>query len=125
MDWSTTLLGILAATFAGLNIFQLLSLRAYKKKYQMEAEKDQAVAGEEKQSALERRLAAMENLINEQGKVTDDLRKEVLRLTSEKFANERRIVQVEAENKSLKEKVEQLEKEVQGYKLIFENNGKV
>lgn len=114
------ILSALVATFAGLNIYQLVSFRSYKNKYKAEAEKDEAEAAESKQSALERRITAMENLLNEQGAVMDGLRKDILRLTSEKFANERRIVQLEAENKTLKEKVDQLEKEVQAYRVLAE-----
>lgn len=127
MEWLNVTLGALAALFAGLNIFQLFSFRAYKEKFHAEAEKDEAEASESKQSALERRLAAMEALYNEQGKVLDDLRKDILRLTSEKYANERRMVQLESENKALKEdvqtykgKVDQLENELQTYKTIIQ-----
>lgn len=120
MEWSTTLLGILVALFGGLNIFQFIFFRATKKKYEAEGEVAHAEAGEAKQSAFENRIAAMENLINEQGGVMDSLRKDILRLSSEKFANERRMIQLEAENKNLKEKVDQLEKEVQAYKIIVD-----
>ena len=121
MEWFNVTLGSLAALFAGLNIFQLFSFRAYKKKFHAEAEKDEAEASESKQSALERRLAAIEALYDEQGKVIDSLRKDILRLTTEKFANERRMVQLESENKRLIEELDQVKKEVQAYKTIVEN----
>lgn len=121
MEWLNVTLGALTALFAGLNIFQLFSFRAYKKKFHAEAEKDEAEASESKQSALERRLAAIEALYDEQGKVIDSLRKDILRLTTEKFANERRMVQLEAENKRLTEELDQVKKEVQAYKTIVEN----
>jgi len=116
----TTLLGIAAALFAGLNIFQLFSFRAYKNKFKAEAEKDKAEAEEQKQSAIERRLEAMEKLYDEQGEEIDKLRKAVIDLSKEKFENEKRIIQLEGENRSLKEKVEWLEKDVQAYKTLFE-----
>jgi len=121
MEWLNITLGALATLLAGINIFQLVSFRAYKKKFQSEAEKDEAEASESKQSALERRLAAMEALYDEQGKVIDSLRKDILRLTSEKYANERRMVQLESENKRLTEELEQVKAEVQAYKTIVEN----
>lgn len=121
MEWLNVTLGAMTALFAGLNIFQLFSFRAYKKKFHAEAEKDEAEASESKQSALERRLAAIEALYDEQGKVIDSLRKDILRLTTEKFANERRMVQLEAENKRLTEELDQVKKEVQAYKTIVEN----
>lgn len=118
MNWVEIVLGALVALFAGLNIFQLFSFKAYKHKYSAEAEKDEAEADAEKQSALERRLEAMEQLYDKQGEVIDGLRKDILKLTQEKYDNERRMVQLESENKTLKEEVEQLKKEVGAYKTI-------
>lgn len=120
MEWLTIVLSAAAALFAGLNIFQVFSFRAFKKKYKAEAEKDRAEAEEQKQSAIERRLGAMEKLYDEQGAEIDKLRKAVIDLSKEKFENEKRIIQLEGENKSLKEKVDWLEKDVQAYKTLFE-----
>ena len=120
MEWLTTLLGAAVALFAGLNIFQLFSFRAFRKKYNAVAEKERAEAEEQKQSAIERRLEAMEKLYGEQGSEIDKLRTDVLNLSKEKFENEKRIIQLEGENRSLKEKVEWLEKDVQAYKTLFE-----
>ena len=106
MTWLNIILGALVALLAGINIYQLVNFRAYKKKYYAEAEKEEAEASESKQSALERRLGAMEVLYDEQGKVIDSLRKDILKLSSEKYANERRMVQLESENKALKEEVQ-------------------
>ena len=55
-----------------------------------------------------------------QGDEIDKLRKAVIDLSKEKFENEKRIIQLEGENRSLKEKVEWLEKDVQAYKTLFE-----
>lgn len=112
------LLGAFVALFAGLNIYQLIAFRAYKKMYKAKAEKEEAEASESKQSAMERRLAAVEHLYEEQGKVIDDLRKQVLQLSKEKFDSQTRIVQLEGENKTLREKVDRLDEEVQAYKTI-------
>lgn len=120
MEWLTILLGALAALFAGLNIFQVFAFRSYKKKYMAEAEKEQAEAEEQKQAALERRLASMEELYAKQGEEIDKLRAAVLNLSKEKFENEKRIIQLEGENKSLNEKVAWLQKDVDAYKQILE-----
>ena len=120
MEWLNITLGALAALFAGLNIFQVFTFRSYKKKYQALAEKDQAEAEEQKQSAIERRLAAMEKLYAEQGEEIDKLRKAYVDLSKEKFESEKRIIQLEGENKSLKEKVDWLEKDINAYKTLFE-----
>ena len=122
MEWLTILLSAAVALFAGLNIFQLFSFRAFRKKYNAVAEKERAEAEEQKQSAIERRLEAMEKLYSEQGDEIDKLRKAVIDLSKEKFENEKRIIQLEGENKSLKEKVDWLEKDVQAYKTLFERS---
>ena len=116
MEWLNIILGALVALLAGLNIFQLFSFKAYKKKYKAEAEKDEAEAAESKQSALERRITAIEELYARQSVTVDELRKEILRLTEEKFKNEKRIIQLESENKMLREKVDSFEKDLETYK---------
>ena len=120
MEWVNILLGAGVALLGGLNIFQLFAFRAYKKKYLAVAEAEKAEAEEQKQSAIERRLAAMEKLYEEQGEEIDKLRKAVIDLSKEKFENEKRIIQLEGENKSLKEKVDWLEKDLNAYKTIYE-----
>ena len=120
METVNIIVGILATLFAGLNIFQFVAFKSYKKKYQAEAEKDQAEAEELKQSAIERRLEAMEKLYATQGEEIDKLRLAVINLSKEKFENEKRIIQLEGENKSLKEKVDWLEKDIQAYKTLYE-----
>ena len=121
MDWNI-LFGILAGLFGTLNIFQVFTFRAYKKKYVAVAEKEKAEAEEQKQSAIERRLAAMEKLYEEQGNEIDKLRASVIALSKEKFENEKRIIQLEGENKSLKEKVDWLEKDLNAYKTLYDRN---
>jgi len=124
MEWVNIILGALAALFAGLNIFQLFAFRAYKKKFVAVAEAEKAEAEEQKQSAIERRLAAMEKLYQEQGEEIDKLRKAVIDLSKEKFENEKRIIQLEGENKSLKEKVDWLEKDLNAYKTLYDRGPK-
>lgn len=116
------ILGALAALFAGLNIFQMFSFRAYKKKYQAYAEKDEAMAYAEKQSALEQRLASMERLYVQQGETIDNLRKEQIKLSEEKYEREKRIVKLEGENKVLVEKVQNLSTQLEAYKTIVKTN---
>lgn len=125
MEWLNILLGALVAIFAGLNIFQLVSFRAYKNMHQAQAEKGEAEASAAKQSALESRLASIERLYGEQGKVIDDLRERVLNQSKEKFDLQTRIVQLEGENRALTEKVAILDKTVQAYKTIAEKPSEI
>ena len=118
MEWLNILLGALAALFASLNIFQIFTFRAYKKKYKAEAEKEEAEAAEQKQSALERRLEALESYCAEQGKTIDSLRADILRLSQEKFESEKRIVQLEGENQTVNERLALMAKQLEAYKTI-------
>lgn len=116
------ILGIVATALAGLNIYQLIAFKALKEKYTKEAEKDAAEAEEAKQSALERRLEAMEELYKKQGEEMDRLRNDIIALKKEKFASDKRIVQLESENKTLKETVGRLDEELKAYKTIAHAN---
>ena len=120
MEWLNIILGALATLFAGMNIYQLLAFRQYKSKYKAIAEKEKAEADESKQSALERRLDSLEKLYASQGELIDSLRSEVIKRSKEQFESEKRIVQLEGENKTLREKVDWLEKDVQAYKTLYE-----
>ena len=110
------ILGIVAALFAGVSIWEFVAFKSFKAKYKAEAEKDKAEADTAKQGALESRITSLEGFVRDQGLLIDDLRKEVLSLTADKIAKERRIVQLEAENKSLKSEVDSLKQEIESSK---------
>lgn len=118
MEWLNILLGAFVALFAGINIFQFFAFRAYKKKYKAEAEKDEALAAAEKQSALEQRLESIEKLYIEQGKIIDDLRQQVLTLGQEKMERDEKIIRLEKDNATLAKRVDELTKEVEAYRVI-------
>lgn len=69
------------------------------------------------QSLLDR-INSMEKLYGDQSQIIEELRKEIIKLSAEKFSNEKRIIQLESENKALTGKVNQLEREVNAYKTI-------
>lgn len=124
MEWLNILLGAFVALFAGINIFQFFSFRAYKKKYKAEAEKDEALAAAEKQSALEQRLESIEKLYVEQGKLVDDLRERVLALGQEKMERDEKIIRLEKDNEALTKRVDELTKEVEAYRVFIANKNK-
>ena len=121
MEGLNVILGGLVALFGGLNIFQFIFIRSTKKKYEADGEKAKTEADESKQSSLERRLAALENLYAEREQIVDNLRREILNLSAEKFENEKRILLLENENRTLNEKFVQLSKRLEAYETI---NGK-
>lgn len=122
MEWLNVLLGVLAALFAGLNIFQVFSFRAYKKMHQAEAEKGEAEATLAKQNALKERLDAVEQLYSEQGRALDELRRQVLELKDEKFKSDQKVMKLESENSTLRFRVDELAAEVEAYKVIANAN---
>lgn len=124
------ILGIVAALFAGLNIFQFIFLRSTKKEYEakaqqakVEAEKAETEAKDARHDYLVKRIESMEEMYNKQGLILDGLREKVLQLGEEKMQNEHRIKQLETENKELAAKVERLEAEVEAYKTISHGKG--
>lgn len=118
MDWTTIITSALAALFAGLNIFQVFSFRAYKKMHKAEAEKGEAEANLAKQNALKERLDAVEQLYSEQGRALDELRRQVLELKDEKFKSDQKVMKLESENSTLRFRVDELAAEVEAYKVI-------
>lgn len=115
------ILSALVALFAGLNIFQIFSFRAYKKKYQAQAEMEEAVAYSEKQTALEKRLESVERLYDEQGRLLDKLREEQLKLSQEKYEKQQLIVKLEGEISLLNEKLCNMSRQLDAYKTIAES----
>lgn len=115
------IIGIATTLLAGLNIFQFLFYRSTKKEYEAKASQAETEAKETRHDYLVKRIETMEKMYNQQGEILDGLREKVLQLGEEKLASEQRIKQLEAENRTLSDKVEKLEREVQAYKTI---NGK-
>ena len=121
LEW---ILGTVAALLGGLDIFQFLFYRSTKKKYEADAEKAKIESEQTRNDFLEKRIESMEKLYFEQGAVVDKLRERVLQLSEENLANKQLIQQLEAEKKTLADKVEKLEAEVQAYRTIRGEHGK-
>lgn len=112
MEWLKLLFTTLGGgllTFIG----SILYFRPKLKQAKAEAKMKEAETQNFIYDSLVSRLNQMEKMYNEQyasqNEVIKELRQEVLKLSEEKFANEKRIIQLEDENRVLKEKVEQLE----------------
>lgn len=109
---SETLLGILAALFGGLNIFQFIFFRYTKKEYWARAEQAAVEAKDARFESLQKQINDMESLYKQQGEELSAVRKELLEVTKAKMESDKRVTQLEFENQSLKEKVDRLEHEV-------------
>ena len=121
LEW---ILGTLAALLGGLDIFQFFFFRSTKKKYEADAEKAKIESEQSRNDFLEKRIESMEKLYFEQGAILDKLRERVLELSEENLANKQLIQQLEAEKRTLSDKVEKLEAEVQAYRTIRGDHGK-
>ncbi len=117
MDWLELLMGLTGGGLTG-TLGSIFYFRPKLKEATASASKSETEAKEARHDYLEKRIESMEKMYNEQGAVLDSLRLEVLKLGKEKFVNEQRIVQLEAENKALTGKVDKLEKEIGAYKVL-------
>ena len=106
---SETLLGILAALFGGLNIFQFIFFRYTKKEYWARAEQAAVEAKDARFDSLQKQINDMESLYKRQGEELSAVRKELLEVTKAKMESDKRVSQLEFENQALKEKVDRLE----------------
>ena len=105
----------------------VLYFRPKLKEANANAQKAQTDAQDYAYNSLLERMNKMEQSHNEQMKSQNEeiaqLRTEVLQLNREKFENDKRIIQLESENSSLRDRVDGLEKELQAYKTIAGKQG--
>lgn len=121
MEWLEPVLTAVVSLITGVG-GSILYFRPKLKEANANALKAQTDAQDYALNSLIGRINQMEKMYNEQyaaqSKVIENLRAEVLRLTEEKFASDKEMAAIKGENRSLKERVDQLEKEVQAYKTI-------
>ena len=121
MEWYEILITNVVSLLTGLG-GTILYFRPKLREARAEASVKETEAQNFMYESLMSRINSMEKYYNEQyesqNKVIEDLRQEVLKLTKEKFDNEKRMIQLEGENNALKERIDSLEKEVQAYKTI-------
>lgn len=121
MEWLEMLITGVVSLVTGVG-GSILFFRPKLKEARAEASVKETEAQNFMYESLVSRITSMEKYYNEQyesqNKVIEDLRQEVLKLSKEKFENEKRMIQLEGENNALRERVDGLEKEVQAYKTI-------
>ena len=121
MEWLEPVLTAVVSLATGIG-GSMLYFRPKLKEANANALKAQTEAQDYAYNSLIGRINQMEKMYNEQyaaqNKVIENLRTEVLRLTEEKFASDKRMIQLEGENSALRERVDGLEKEVQAYRTI-------
>ena len=121
MTWLEPVLTAVVSLITGVG-GSILYFRPKLKEANANALKAQTDAQDYALNSLIGRINQMEKMYNEQyasqSKVIENLRSEVLKLTEEKFASDKELATLKGENKALRERVDQLEKEVQANKTI-------
>lgn len=121
MDWLTLVISNAVTLVSSLG-GTILYFRPKLKEANANAIKAQAESQNYVYDSLLQRINSMEKMYNEQyesqNKVISELRQEVLNLTKEKFASDKRIVLLEGENSNLRSRVDGLEKELMSYKSL-------
>lgn len=109
-------------TILGSGVVGSLASMAYfrpkLKEAQANAMKAEVDASGAKHDFLTKRIEDMERLYAQQGEVLDSVRKQLLDLAEAKQKSDLKVNQLEMENRQLRERVVQLEKEVEAYKTI-------
>ena len=117
MEWVELILTAIGGSITGL-VGSIFYFRPKLKQAKADAAMKETESQNFMYDSLVNRINSMDELMKQQNETISGLRGEILKLGEEKFANEKRIVQLEAENKALTEKVARLEKEVNAYKTI-------
>ena len=120
MVWTDIILPAVGGSLTTL-VGSIAYFRPQLKQAQAGALKAETEASDARFDFMVKRIDALERLYGEQGEMLDKFRTKQLSLESELQDKNRRIVQLEAENKALTQKVEQLEIEVQSYKARMSN----
>lgn len=119
MEWFEAIIGALSG-----GVLTLVSTIAYFRPKLQEAKAEASKAETEASSAeyahLLERINTMEEMYKRQGETIDSLRKELLELGQAKYESDKKVLQLESENKTLLERVEKLAEAVNAYKTISE-----
>lgn len=117
MDW----IALIGAVFGGSVLSAVGSILYFKPKLreaQAKAKTAETEAADKEHASLAARVESLTKLYTQQGESLDALRKQLLEMAEQKQQSDLRVIQVETENKQLRERVSSLEQEVTAYKTI-------
>lgn len=127
-SWLDSLLTIIGSLGAGVG-GSVLYFRPKLKQAKADAAMKETEAQNFAYESLLNRIDLMEKhyaaQYEAQAKTIEGLRKELIDMGKEKFETEQRMLKVEQENKALREKVEQLEREINAQKIGYSGDGQV
>ena len=117
MEWLDSVVGAV-----GGGLLSVLGSVAYFRPKLREAKADASKAEAEANAAtfehLMERINKMDKLYEEQSKVIDDLRSQILTLGQEKLERDKEIQQLRSENEENKMRIESLTRELDAYKIL-------
>lgn len=115
MEWVQIIVSALGGGLMTV-LGSILYFRPKLKEAQASAKIAETEAEKKNHDYLLERIESMERLFNEQGLALDKLRMSMITLSEEKQRSDERVFQLEAENRTLKHKVECLEHEISTYR---------
>lgn len=123
MEWFEAIIGALSGGLLTL-ASAIIYFRPKLKEAKAEASKAEAEANSATFDHLMERINKMDALYEQQSKVIDDLRSQVLTLGEEKLDRDREIQMLRAENEENKKKIDRLTEELEAYKIITNKSKK-
>ena len=117
MEWLEFILSALGGSVVG-GVGSILYFRPKLKEAKAEASKAETEASSAEYAHLLERINTMEEMYKRQGETIDSLRKELLDLGQAKYESDKKVLQLEAENRTLRERVDKLSEAVNAYKTI-------
>ena len=117
MEWLDSLVGAIGGGLLSI-LGSIVYFRPKLKEAKAAAKKAETEASVAEYSHLLERIKTMEEMYEAQGRIIDELRQKVLDLGQEKMERDEKIIKLEKDNKNLKQRVGELEKEVDAYKVI-------
>jgi len=117
MEWLDSLVGALGGGLLSI-LGSIVYFRPKLKEAKAAAKKAETEASSMEYAHLLERIKNAEELYQKQGETIDDLRKKVLELGKEKMERDEKIQSLEIQNKKLTNRVNELSKEIEAYKVI-------
>ena len=117
MEWLDSIVGALGGGLLAIGS-SIAYFRPKLKEAKAEANKAETEANAANFDHLMERINKMDRLYEEQSKVIDDLRSQILTLGQEKLERDKEIQVLRAENADNKRRIEELTKELEAYRVL-------
>lgn len=119
MEWFEAIVGALGGGIITF-VSTILYFRPKLKEARADASKAETEASAAEYAHLLERIHTMEDLYKKQGEVIDELRERLLKISEEKMDRDLEVAELKIANETLTKRVNELEHEVNAYKIIVE-----